>query len=54
LFYLEPAGRVRTDFFNEDGNPSYKYFYSNADSVVASMRRVKNSIRSDSRVMEEL
>jgi hypothetical protein len=53
-FYLEPAGRVRTDFFNEDGNPSYKYFYSNADSVAATMRRVKNSVGSDSRVMEEL
>jgi hypothetical protein len=54
FFYLEPAGKVRTDFFNEDGNASYKYFYSNADSVAATMRRVKNSIRSDSRAMEEL
>jgi hypothetical protein len=54
FFYLEPAGKVRTDFFNEDGNPSYKYFYSNAGSVAATMRRVKNSIGSDSRVMEEL
>jgi hypothetical protein len=51
--YLEPAGRVRADFFNEDGNPSYKYFYSNVNGVAATMRRVKNAIRSD-RGMEEL
>ncbi|XP_023728057.1 thioredoxin domain-containing protein 12 [Cryptotermes secundus] len=54
ILFIEPAGKVRTDFFNEDGNASYKYFYSNADSVAATMRRVKNSIRSDSRTMEEL
>jgi hypothetical protein len=51
---LEPDGKVKTEFFNEDGNPSYKYFYSNAESVAATMRRVKNSIKSGSRMMEEL
>jgi hypothetical protein len=54
LYSLEPGGKVRTEFFNEDGNPSYKYFYSNADSVAATMRRVKNSIKSESRMVKEL
>jgi hypothetical protein len=45
---------VRTEFFNEDGNPSYKYFYSDAEGVAATMKRVKNSIKSDSRMMKEL
>jgi hypothetical protein len=45
---------VRTDFFNEEGNPSYKYFYSNTESVAATMRKVKDSMKSDRRMMEEL
>ena len=45
---------MRTDFFNEEGNPSYKYFYSNTESVAATMIRVKNSMKSDRRMMEEL
>jgi hypothetical protein len=54
LFYLEPTGKVRTDFFNEEGNPSYKYFYSNTESVAATMRRAKNAMKSDRRMTEEL
>jgi len=45
---------VRTDFFNAEGNPSYKYFYSYTDSVAATMTRVKNSMKSDGRIIEEL
>jgi len=54
LFYLEPTGKVRTDFFNAEGNPSYKYFYSDTESVAATMIRVKNSMKSDGRMIEEL
>jgi hypothetical protein len=54
LFYLEPTGTVNTDFFNEEGNPSYKYFYWNTESVAAAMIRVKNSMKSDRRMMEDL
>lgn len=54
LFYLEPTGKVNTDFFNEEGNPSYKYFYSDTESVAATMIRVKNSMKSDRRMMEDL
>jgi hypothetical protein len=54
VFSSEPSGKVRTEFFNEGGNPSYKYFYSNAESVAATMKRVKNSIKPNDRNMEEL
>jgi hypothetical protein len=31
---------------NQDGNPKYKYYYYDADSVAASMRKVAKSFRS--------
>jgi hypothetical protein len=45
---------VRTDFFNAEGNPSYKYFYADTERVAATMIRVKNSMKSDGRMIEEL
>ena len=44
-----------TQFYNELGNPSYKYFYSDAESVTAAMRKVKDSVeKSAGRTSEEL
>ncbi|XP_069681637.1 thioredoxin domain-containing protein 12-like [Periplaneta americana] len=54
ILFIEPDGNVRKEFYNEDGNPSYKYYYPNAESVVASMKRVKKALSSQSRVEEEL
>jgi protein-disulfide reductase (glutathione) len=54
ILFIEPTGKVRTDFFNVEGNPSYKYFYSDTESVAATMIKVKNSMKSDGRMIEEL
>ncbi|RNA02100.1 thioredoxin domain-containing 12 [Brachionus plicatilis] len=39
IFFLNSAGGPRHDIYNENGNPDYKYFYSNADQVVHSMEK---------------
>lgn len=28
---LDPTGKVHSEITNKNGNPNYKYFYSNAD-----------------------
>ena len=30
-YFLDPSGAVHPEITNRNGNPSYKYFYSNAD-----------------------
>lgn len=29
--FIDPSGKVHPEIINEKGNPSYKYFYTNAD-----------------------
>ena len=31
VFVSDPTGAVHPEITNKNGNPSYKYFYSNAD-----------------------
>ncbi|KAM7098842.1 thioredoxin domain-containing protein 12 isoform 2-T2 [Molossus nigricans] len=31
ILFLDPSGKVRPEIINENGNPSYKYFYTNAE-----------------------
>ena len=31
---LGPAGSVKPDLYNKDGNPKYKYYYSDPESIV--------------------
>ncbi|CAF1130901.1 unnamed protein product, partial [Brachionus calyciflorus] len=33
LLFLDNSGHLNEDLINENGNPKYKYFYSNADQV---------------------
>ena len=40
IYFLDPQGPVLPGFYNSKGNPSYKFFYFNADTVLSSMRQV--------------
>ena len=40
IFFLDSAGQVLNEIENTQGNPKYKYFYHNAESVIASMKKV--------------
>ena len=40
IFFLDPQGQVLDQVYNSKGNPSYKYFYFNVDTVLSSMRQV--------------
>ncbi|XP_067582240.1 ras-related protein Rab-3B isoform X1 [Pseudorca crassidens] len=31
ILFLDPSGKVRPEIINENGNPSYKYFYTSAE-----------------------
>ena len=55
MFVSDPGGQVMTQFYNEMGNPSYKYFYSDAESVTTAMKKVKDTfINLAGRASEEL
>ncbi|TSS97550.1 Thioredoxin domain-containing protein 12 [Bagarius yarrelli] len=47
ILFLDPSGQVRSEFTNKNGNPNYKYFYSNADQVVASMKEAQEQLTGD-------
>ncbi|XP_072172723.1 thioredoxin domain-containing protein 12-like [Diadema setosum] len=38
ILFLNPDGVVQKDLINKNGNPKYKYFYSNAALVVQAMK----------------
>ena len=40
IFFLNPQGQVLTEIQNSAGNPNYKFYYFNSDSVLQSMRQV--------------
>ena len=40
IFFLDSAGQVLNEIENTQGNEKYKYFYHNAESVIASMKKV--------------
>lgn len=44
---LDPTGKVHSEITNKNGNPNYKYFYSNADQVVASMKEAQEKLTGD-------
>lgn len=47
ILFLDPSGKVRSEFINKNGNPNYKYFYSNADQVVSSMKEAQEQLTGD-------
>jgi len=40
IFFLDPQGQVLDQVYNSKGNPSYKYFYFNVETVLSSMGQV--------------
>jgi len=40
LLFFDPNGDLLTDIINEGGNPKYKYYYNDADSITRSMNKV--------------
>ena len=40
IFFLDPTGEVLSHMQNSKGNPNYKYFHYNAESVIESMKLV--------------
>ncbi|CAG2062420.1 unnamed protein product [Timema podura] len=44
ILFLDPNGVVMDEYYNEEGNPDYKYFYSDSKSVVSSMKRVLRNL----------
>lgn len=38
LSTIDPSGKVHPEIINENGNPSYKYFYVNAEQGMVMLR----------------
>ncbi|XP_020952320.1 thioredoxin domain-containing protein 12 [Sus scrofa] len=47
ILFLDPSGKVRPEIINEHGNPSYKYFYVNAEQVVQGMKEAQERLTGD-------
>uniref|UniRef100_A0A7S0VUY9 Thioredoxin domain-containing protein n=1 Tax=Hemiselmis tepida TaxID=464990 RepID=A0A7S0VUY9_9CRYP len=47
IFFDGLHGEVLLDNINKGGNPSYKYFHTGAESIVASMKEVKDLFQSE-------
>ncbi|KAB0392323.1 hypothetical protein E2I00_019346, partial [Balaenoptera physalus] len=47
LSTIDPSGKVRPEIINENGNPSYKYFYISAEQVVQGMKEAQERLTGD-------
>ncbi|XP_029474844.1 thioredoxin domain-containing protein 12 [Rhinatrema bivittatum] len=47
ILFLDPSGNVHPEIVNKKGNPSYKYFYSSADQVIAGMKEAQQKLTGD-------
>ncbi|XP_030428116.1 thioredoxin domain-containing protein 12 [Gopherus evgoodei] len=47
ILFMDPSGKVHPEIINEKGNPSYKYFYINADQVVQGMKEAQEKLTGD-------
>ena len=54
IFFLDSAGQVLSEIENTQGNPKYKYFYHNAESVIASMKKVLEEKPNEDDIKKEL
>lgn len=41
LSTIDPSGKVRPEIINENGNPSYKYFYISAEQGMVMLRETR-------------
>lgn len=37
---IDPSGKVHPEIINENGNPSYKYFYINAEQGIVLLEKL--------------
>ncbi|XP_042318584.1 thioredoxin domain-containing protein 12 isoform X2 [Sceloporus undulatus] len=47
ILFMDPSGKVHPEIINERGNPSYKYFYTNADQVIQGMKEAQEKLTGD-------
>ncbi|XP_039277474.1 thioredoxin domain-containing protein 12 [Nilaparvata lugens] len=54
ILFLGPNGEVLTEYFNEQGHPQYKYYYSNPESIAFTMKKVVTNSPKRFKVPDEL
>ncbi|GLH07042.1 Thioredoxin domain-containing protein 12 [Gryllus bimaculatus] len=54
ILFLSPTGELRLEFYNEAGDPAYKYFYSDTWSILATMNKVAQTYKKRERSKKEL
>lgn len=47
ILFLDPLGHVHPEITNKNGNPNYKYFYSNAEHVISGMKEAQDKLTGD-------
>lgn len=54
IIFINANGKVMKEIYNEGGNKSYKYYYSNADDILKSMKNAVEQIKKAPGTTDEL